>query len=85
MTKTFQINPVNGGISGNLNHAFNKTHLHHPSDPVNVENNNLSDRMIPGPPFCFGAMMVFLAILVTAYIPELIQFNSKNSSKPSME
>jgi len=32
------------------------------------------NQLIPGPPFVFGAFLVLLAILVTAFIPELIQY-----------
>lgn len=31
-------------------------------------------QMVPGPPFLFGALLVLIAILVTAFIPELIHY-----------
>ena len=33
-----------------------------------------NDKVVPGPPFLFGALLVLLAILVMAFIPELIQY-----------
>jgi len=38
------------------------------------------NQLIPGPPFVFGAFLVLLAILVTAFIPELIQYPSNHNS-----
>lgn len=39
-----------------------------------------NNQFVPGPPFVFGAFLVLLAILVTAFIPELIQYHHNNSS-----
>lgn len=39
---------------------------------------NSYNELIPGPPFLFGAFLVFLAILVTAFIPELVHYNDYN-------
>lgn len=44
---------------------------------------NAEGMLVPGPPFVFGALMVMLAMLVTAFIPELIQYHPKASSKPT--
>ena len=40
---------------------------------------------IPGPPFVFGALLVFLAMLVTAFIPSIIQYKSSTSFKLSSD
>ncbi|RWS29467.1 hippocampus abundant transcript 1 protein-like protein [Leptotrombidium deliense] len=40
-------------------------------------------QLIPGPPFLFGAFLVFLAILVTAFIPELVHYNNYNCRQTS--
>lgn len=38
-----------------------------------------SSRLVPGPPFLIGAFFVMLAIIVIAFVPELIQYpNSKS-------
>jgi len=49
------------------------------TNPIHVPDNP----MIPGPPFVFGAFLVLLAILVTAFIPELIQFPHLGASSSS--
>lgn len=36
-------------------------------------------QMVPGPPFLFGALLVLIAILVTAFIPELIHYPESGS------
>lgn len=36
--------------------------------------------MAPGPPFVFGALLVFLALLVAAFIPETTKSNSSSSN-----
>ena len=47
------------------------------------------NEFVPGPPFVFGALLVLLAILVTAFIPELTQYshgnNSSNGKKSSSQ
>ncbi|KAI1304906.1 Tetracycline resistance protein, class A [Halotydeus destructor] len=73
------ITPVTGGISGNIGHAFNRTHFH-TTQPINFSSRA---NLIPGPPFLFGSLLVFMAMLVTTFIPELIQYSSRTSSKPS--
>lgn len=46
-----------------------------------VQSLNLHEnQLIPGPPFVFGAFLVLLAILVTIFIPELIQYPSQHNS-----
>lgn len=40
-----------------------------------------SNQLIPGPPFVFGALLVLLAILVTAFIPELIHYENRHNSQ----
>lgn len=52
---------LSNGLYGFLNSTF-----HHHYTPT--------DKLIPGPPFLFGAILVLLAILVMAFIPELIQY-----------
>lgn len=39
-----------------------------------------TDQIIPGPPFLFGAILVLLAIMVMAFIPELVQFPPSNGA-----
>ena len=46
------------------------------------------NEFVPGPPFVFGALLVLLAILVTAFIPELTQYphgNNSNGKKTSSQ
>lgn len=38
------------------------------------------NQFVPGPPFVFGAFLVLLAILVTAFIPEFIQYHQQTGS-----
>lgn len=52
-------------LNSSVNHVFN------PSE----------GQLIPGPPFVFGAFLVLLAILVTAFIPELIHYESRHNSQ----
>ncbi|RWS03485.1 hippocampus abundant transcript 1 protein-like protein, partial [Dinothrombium tinctorium] len=48
--------------------TLNRTAAHYIRDNYN--------QLIPGPPFLFGAFLVFLAILVTAFIPEIVQYTN---------
>lgn len=36
-------------------------------------------QIVPGPPFVFGALLVILAIMVAAFIPDNLASNSRNS------
>ena len=40
-----------------------------------------TSRQVPGPPFVFGALMVLLALCVSAFIPENVPKNRKASGK----
>ena len=42
--------------------------------------NMTTNELIPGPPFVFGALLVLLAILVTAFIPEVIHYENRHNS-----
>lgn len=66
-----------GGERGALvvNDRMNSSVVHSLNLPEN--------QLIPGPPFVFGAFLVLLAILVTAFIPELIQYPSQHNSNSS--
>ena len=63
---------TNNSLSSHLYGLLNSTILHHRPSPM--------ENLIPGPPFLFGALLVLLAILVMAFIPELVQYppNSPN-------
>lgn len=70
-TLNHPVMPMNNSLS-NLYGLLNSTFVHH--------HYSGTDKLIPGPPFLFGAILVLLAILVMAFIPELIQYppNSAN-------
>ncbi|XP_027197055.2 uncharacterized protein LOC113791474 [Dermatophagoides pteronyssinus] len=42
-----------------------------------------TDQVIPGPPFLFGSLLVLVAILVMAFIPELVQYPPSPSNAGS--
>ncbi|OTF72142.1 hippocampus abundant transcript 1 protein-like protein, partial [Euroglyphus maynei] len=42
-----------------------------------------TDQVIPGPPFLFGSLLVLVAILVMAFIPELVQYPPSPSNTGS--
>lgn len=57
--------PVTGASHGSFNGSITNSSL-----ALN------STTMIPGPPFVFGSLLAFLALLVSAFIPQLIQYKS---------
>jgi hypothetical protein len=83
------VNPVAGGISTDLLNRLGKKVTVGPTLAMasNVTSllptastiSAISERLMPGPPFAFGALLVMAAILVTMMIPELIQYHSKTS------
>lgn len=57
-----------------LNYDHNKVRLMEsnylrPSNETVVETEDISTQFMPGPPFVFGALMVVVAIMVAAFIP----------------
>ena len=67
--------PVTGVAHGSFNRSTNNPQLNAAHFNSSLSLN--SSTVIPGPPFVFGSLLVFLAMLVTAFIPQLIQYKSK--------
>lgn len=67
--------PVTGVAHGSFNRSTSNPQLNvaHFNSSLSLNSNTV----IPGPPFVFGSLLVFLAMLVTAFIPQLIQYKSK--------
>lgn len=67
--------PVTGVAHGSFNRSTinPQNNLVHLNSSLSINSNSV----IPGPPFVFGSLLVFLAMLVTAFIPQLIQYKSK--------
>ncbi|KAI2810328.1 Hippocampus abundant transcript 1 protein [Blomia tropicalis] len=63
----------NSSFSSHIYGILNSTNLfsHHYYSP--------SEQLVPGPPFLLGAILVLLAIIVMAFIPELIQYPPNNA------
>ncbi|KAF6030366.1 hypothetical protein EB796_011351 [Bugula neritina] len=46
---------------------------------VQAESTSLTDRLVPGPPFALGAILVLAAIVIATFIPESIKSNTKSA------
>ncbi|KAH7645983.1 hippocampus abundant transcript 1 protein-like isoform x1 [Dermatophagoides farinae] len=44
-----------------------------------------TDQVIPGPPFLFGSFLVLIAILIMAFMPELVQYSPSPSNAGSYD
>lgn len=91
----FHVDLTHEGLSHPaLTSVQNMIHYHHPT-PSTLNNSSsiyaYSDvqsgsKMVPGPPFVFGSLMVMLAMMVTTLIPQVVHYRAlKTKDSPSKD
>lgn len=78
----FHVNLSDSGMGKDNKNRYTSSGLNMSSTEWSMQRSNITSEIVPGPPFVFGALLVILALMVSAFIPsdtKIIEINEGDS------